>query len=104
MGYYTTYSLTHEEGPREQFKKMLEDIDAMMGDNEMSSFESINAKWYSYEMDIKQLSLKYPDIIFRVNGDGEDSDDLWQDFWHAGKCFSEKVHFACLSEIRDKIS
>ena len=45
MGYYTTYSLTLEEGPREQFQKMLEDIDAMMGDNEMSSFESINAKW-----------------------------------------------------------
>ena len=44
MGYYTTYSLTLEEGPREQFQKMLEDIDAMMGDNEMSSFESINAK------------------------------------------------------------
>ena len=104
MGYYTTYSLTLEEGPREQFQKMLEEIDAMMGDNEMSSFESINAKWYSYEKDIKQLSLKYPDIIFRVNGDGEDSDDLWQDFWHAGKCFSEKVHFASLSEIRDKIS
>ena len=104
MGYYTTYSLTLEEGPREQFKKMLEDIDAMMGENEMSSFESINAKWYSYETDIKQLSLKYPDIIFRVNGDGEDSDDLWQDFWHAGKCFSEKVHFASLSEIRDIIA
>ena len=52
MGYYTTYSLTLEEGPREQFQKMLEDIDAMMGDNEMSSFKSINAKWYSYETHI----------------------------------------------------
>ena len=72
MGYYTTYSLTLEEGPREQFQRMLEDIDAMMGDNEMSSFESINAKWYSYETDIKQLSLRYPDIIFRVNGDVDD--------------------------------
>ena len=72
MGYYTTYSLTLEEGPREQFQRMLEDIDAMMGDNEMSSFESINAKWYSYETDIKQLSLRSPDIIFRVNGDVDD--------------------------------
>ena len=104
MGYYTTYSLTLEEGPREQFQRMLEDIDAMMGDNEMSSFESINAKWYSYETDIKQLSLKYPDIIFRVNGDGEDSDDLWQDFWHNGKRFSERVRFADYKDIKDKLN
>lgn len=104
MGYYTTFSLTLEEGPREQYEKMLEDIDAIMGDNEMSSSESTYAKWYSYRKDIKNLSLKYPNIIFRVNGDGEDSNDLWQDFWHAGKCFSEWVHFASLNQIRDKIS
>ena len=53
---------------------------------------------------MERLSRAYPEITVRVNGDGEDSDDLWQDFWHAGKCFSEKVHFASLSEIRDKIS
>ena len=104
MGYYTTFSLALEEGPREQYQRMLEDIDAIMGDNGMSSFESVNAKWYSYDTDIRELSLRYPDITFRVNGDGEDSDDLWQDFWHNGKRFSERVMFADYKDIKDKLN
>ena len=104
MGYYTTFSLALEEGPREQYQRMLEDIDAIMGDNGMSSFESINVKWYSYDTDIRELSLRYPDITFRVNGDGEDPYDLWQEFWRAGNRFREQVHFARYEEIKDKLN
>ena len=104
MGYYTTFSLALEEGPREQYQRMLEDIDAIMGDNGMSSFESVNAKWYSYDEDIRTLSLKYPDIVFRVNGDGEDPSDLWQEFWRAGNRFREQVQFARYEEIKDKLN
>lgn len=104
MGNYTTFSLALEEGPREQYQRMLEDIDAIMGDNGMSSFESINVKWYSYDTDIKALSLRYPDITFRVNGDGEEPSDLWQDLWHNGKRFSERVRFADYKDIKDKLN
>ena len=104
MGYYTTFSLALEEGPREQYQRMLEDIDAIMGDNGMSSFESINVKWYSYDTDIRELSLRYPDITFRVNGDGEDPSDLWKEFWRAGNRFREQVHFARYEEIKDKLN
>ena len=103
MGYYTTFSLALEEGPREQYQRMLEDIDAIMGDNGMSSFESVNAKWYSYDTDIRELSLRYPDNTFRVNGDGEDPYDLWQEFWRAGNRFREQVQFARYEEIKDKL-
>ena len=104
MGYYTTFSLALEEGPREQYQRMLEDIDAIMGDNGMSSCESINVKWYSYDTDIKALSLRYPDITSRVNGDGEDPYDLWQEFWRAGNRLREQVQFARYEEIKDKFN
>ena len=104
MGYYTQYVFTLEEGPEEQYRSMTREIDGILSCDDLSLYESVYAKWYDYEEDMERLSRAYPEITVRVNGDGEDSDDLWQDFWHAGKCFSEKVHFASLSEIRDKIS
>lgn len=104
MGYYTNFSFTLEEGPKEQYEKMLKDIDGIIGNDETSSFESVNTKWYDYDKDIKQLSERYPDIAFRVYGDGEESDDLWQEYWRAGKCFREQVKFATYDEIKDKLN
>lgn len=104
MGYYTNFSFTLEEGPKEQYEKMLKDIDDIIGNDETSSFESVNAKWYDYDKDIKQLSERYPGIAFRVYGDGEESDDLWQEYWRAGKCFREQVQFATYDEIKDKLN
>ena len=31
-------------------------------------------------------------------------DDLWQDFWHNGKRFSERVRFADYKDIKDKLN
>ena len=104
MGYYTNFSFTLEEGPKEQYEKMLKDIDGIIGNDETSSFESVNTKWYDYDKDINQLSERYPDIAFRVYGDGEESDDLWQEYWRAGKCFREQVQFATYVEIKDKLN
>lgn len=104
MGYYTNFCFTLEEGPKEQYEKMLKDIDGIIGNDETSSLESVNAKWYDYDKDIKQLSERYPDIAFRVYGDGEESDDLWQEYWRAGKCFREQVQFATYDEIKDKLN
>ena len=104
MGYYTNFSFTLEEGPKEQYEKMLKDIDGIIGNDEISSFESVNTKWYDYDKDLKQLSERYPDIAFRVYGDGEESDDLWQEYWRAGKCFREQVKFATYDEIKDKLN
>lgn len=103
MGYYTLYSITLEEGPEEQYAEMLKDIDAIMGSCDMSRNESIFAKWYDYNRDMEELSRKYPDITVRLNGDGEDSDDLWQTFWHNGRSFTESVRFASYRDIKEQL-
>lgn len=53
---------------------------------------------------MERLSRKYPDITVRIYGDGEESDDLWQTFWHNGKQFCERVHFASYNDIKDKLN
>ena len=104
MGYYTQFSITLEDGPEEQYGRMLKDIDDILGCGDMSAFEAVYAKWYRIEEDMERLSRKYPDITVRIYGDGEESDDLWQTFWHNGRQFSERVHFACYNDIKDKLN
>lgn len=83
---------------------MTREIDGILSCDDLSLYESVYAKWYDYEEDMERLSRAYPEITVRVNGDGEDSDDLWQDFWHNGKRFSERVRFADYKDIKDKLN
>ncbi len=100
MGYYTNYSFSYLEGPPEDFRHLLEDIDGILGGHDAVTGESVYAKWYDHENDIRGLSEKYPDLTFCVEGDGEETMDLWQCFWHAGRSWHEAVRFTSYGEIR----
>jgi hypothetical protein len=43
-------------------------------------------KWYDHEDDMRRLSNVYNDIIFILNGFGEDSEDIWRKYFYNGKC------------------
>lgn len=103
MGYYTQFTFTLEDGPEEQYNKMTKDIDEIMGCSDTSQYESVNAKWRSYEEDMERLSKKYPEITVRVNGNGDYPDDVWQDFWHNGKQFHEFAVFENYKNIKDRL-
>lgn len=104
MGYLTTFSFNLINGPEEQYDKLLKDIEEITGIKDVSEYESLDAKWYDADKDLKQLSKKYPDITFSVWGDGEDSEDVWQQFWHAGEVFSEGLEFSSYKDIKDHMS
>lgn len=38
----------------------------------------LEAKWYDFEDTFPAFAAKFPDVLFIVNGDGDDSDDLWE--------------------------
>ena len=44
-----------------------------------------SAKWYSWKKDLEMFSKKYPNIIFNMNGEGEEPGDIWQAYTKNGK-------------------
>lgn len=38
-------------------------------------------KWYDYDEDLLTLSTAFPHLIFRLEGHGEDADDIWQRYY-----------------------
>ena len=84
MGYYTNYTLSvgannriNESEVEEQLKE-ISGVPIRIGDNG-------SCKWYSHEYHMKELSKIYPEITFLLEGEGEDSDDLWQKYFKDGK-------------------
>ena len=97
MSYYTTYSL-EARGINKEEMKMLEnaldeknilyyalDIDAYVasdGTIEYSAYDQ--AKWYTYEDDMVDISKQFPNATFKLHGEGESCYDMWDEYYHNG--------------------
>jgi len=80
MGYYTNYTITADKVLPDDFEdKFVEITDYYFNDGE---FE---VKWYDCEDDMIKISKLYPNILFTVKGDGEESGDIWKHYFKYGK-------------------
>ena len=87
MGYYTNYSLTLLS---EVDEKMLPAIQKEI--EEMNVFEDCTGrdwhvyeiKWYDHDQDMAILSKKFPNVVFELYGQGEDSEDMWYAYYKNG--------------------
>lgn len=48
-------------------------------------FSQQDCSWYSVDEELKEFSLKYPDIVFLLEREGEQNDDLEQSYFYRGK-------------------
>lgn len=80
MGYYTHYNI--EFSPRkqevEQEIEENEDLYALQEDSD-------SCKWYDHDTDMKSLSNKFPEVLFKLKGEGEEAGDLWHKYYKNGK-------------------
>lgn len=81
MGYYTIYSISidgynGEKSPEEFIGEQI---------SYRNPFED-ECKWYDHEIDMKNISEKYPEMVFHLHGDGEDPGDVWDKHFKNGKC------------------
>lgn len=54
----------------------------------------MTGKWYERRTDMAALSSRYPDVLFTIKGQGEDTGDLWVEYWRDGKVQCEVPTFA----------
>ena len=81
MGYYTDYTITTDKAIPEDFDEKFEQIT----DYSIYDMELLNVKWYDHKDDMLKISKEYPDILFTVDGDGEDQGDVWREYYKNGR-------------------
>ena len=86
MGYYTYFSLSYHGSPEDE--KSIQEFRVEDDDKEFSNPWYINGildecadhdyKWYDWEKDMRILASKFPNVLFILNGNGEELDDIWE--------------------------
>lgn len=91
MGYQTRYSLTIEHQGSDPVSKLLEEARVLSVkipnycDIEELIADGIDCKWYDHDEDMKKISADFPDILFKLEGEGEESGDIWKTYYKGGK-------------------
>lgn len=89
MGYTTYFTVSRNDGEpftSEQLEALNEldifDDDTEEGDR-VVALEGA-AKWYTCSADMKEFSLAFPDVVFKLHGEGEEAGDLWDEYFKNG--------------------
>lgn len=87
MGYYTQYSL-------KQVRNAISDTElaSLIAEDEyacvaldLDGDSKLPVKWYEHEECLCAWSAQYPNIVFRLHAEGEDSDGIWDKYFTGGK-------------------
>ena len=97
MGYYTNYKLTVLQGEREIDSAILPSFDTRKMYFDSFSVQDLiennadSCKWYEHDEEMIELSKEYPDYLFVLDGDGEETGDVWREFYKNGKTYEWKA-------------
>lgn len=96
MGHYTTYK-GKVEGTGPIMDKFMDDAHSgdAFGDSNWSfplldfTEEYINdgesMTWYEHEIHVLGVTMKYPNLLFTLEGEGEETGDIWKKYFRNGK-------------------
>ncbi len=89
MGYYTYYNLHIEHVGTDTLEDLIDDLrdfsdGAMYGLEEDGTYAD-SCKWYEHEEDMVLFSKKHPKVVFKLEGKGEEAEDLWVKYFKNGK-------------------
>ena len=81
MGYNTNYDIEIIGAIEVQEVDLIADIIDAVGYN---PFED-KCCWYEHKIVMDDISALHPELIFKLHGEGEDSGDIWNKYFKAGK-------------------
>ena len=85
MGYYTRHELEIVKGDNDLIGALREVCEDAQYAINVSGDSENSCKWYSHEADLKSFSLRHPNAIFKLSGEGEESGDIWHEYYQNGK-------------------
>lgn len=101
MGYYTNYEInieTHNSGidtSSEEFNGIIANRLSEISDYEFDDdLTMYNVKWYDWHEHMIALSNEYPSVLFIVDGNGEEDDDIWRAYITGGKSQVERARLS----------
>lgn len=63
------------------------------GDYTFDNLLGDNMKWYDHDKHMLELSKRHPELYFRLSGEGEEREDMWEKVYHNGKVYEKQVEF-----------
>jgi hypothetical protein len=84
MGYNTHYGLDYH-APDEDQQMLIEGHFLKISGMHINHVDGNQMKWYEHEDHMRKLSARFPDILFTLSGQGEESDDQWRKYFKGGK-------------------
>jgi hypothetical protein len=94
MGYYTCHTLEIVGGHNDILREIIEgDPETFYGlDSDGSYVDAV--KWYGHEADMREVSSEYPDLVFKLKGEGEEPGDIWLEYYKNGKMQRSEAQIA----------
>ena len=84
MGYSTKYTLSFFKGFEDEVE-VNENLSSISGYDLDFFYGEPDCKWYDHEKHMKLLSQIYPETTFLLEGEGEESGDIWRKYFKNGK-------------------
>ena len=84
MGYTSRFLVTHDS------ELELAGVQTEYGGEVEYDGWTDHFKWYGHHEDMCAHSLKYPDVVFTISGEGEENGDVWISHYKGGVVIEEK--------------
>lgn len=95
MGYYTDYNLTVLSGPHKYAEDVI--IDKIREFDDYAAWalseDGEATKWYSHRDDMVEFSKMFPEDVLMLHGEGEESGDIWWEFFKNGRSYRVMVEY-----------
>lgn len=103
MGYNTSHELEVVQGDLNLIEELRNESEGARYAIGYNGNARQDCKWYSHEEDLRAFSKKHPEAILRLNGEGEESGDIWTEYYKNGKMQKCKAKITFDDYCEDKL-